>query len=338
MLRDEGDDDVMDFLIGTLTRLGGPGIALLRLENDELTMIWEDDRFTDPNWLSPGPDGRVYAVSSDMPGPEKGCVNALEVTASGLRLLGRQPTGGNASCHIGISPDGRFLLAANYLSGSLAVFPLRDGRIAPRIQLLRHEGRSVHPARQTAPHVHQATYVPHLPGMVCAVDLGTDALVIYEQDARTGLLSERYQVCLPPGEGPRHVAYGPDGACFLATELGNKIYSVCLSPDGGCLSDGVSTLGDPQCDSTAAAIKLSADAKRVYVSNRGEDSIAEFSPYPLQKTAVWKHVGKTPRDFTLLPDNKALVACQGEGVKLLINGKIAASLPLHGSVCVLPLP
>ena len=328
----------MDFLIGTLTRLGGPGIALVRLINDELTLVWEDDRFTDPSWLSPGPDGRVYAVSSDMPGPEKGCVNELEVTASGLRLLSIQPTGGSAPCHIGISPDGRFLLAANYLSGSLAVFPLRDGHIAPRVQLVRHEGRSVHPVRQTAPHVHQATYIPHLPGMACAVDLGTDALVVYEQDAQTGLLSERYRVCLPPGEGPRHVAYGPDGACYLATELGNKIYRVRLRPDGGSLSDGVSTLDNPQCDSTAAAVKLSADAKHVYVSNRGEDSIAGFSLHPLRRTTVWKHAGKTPRDFILLPDNKALVACQGEGINLLADGRIAASLPLPGSVCVLPLP
>lgn len=328
----------MDFLIGTLTRLGGPGIALARLEDDELTLIWEEAGFTDPNWLSLGPDGRVYAVSSDMPEPEKGCVNELEVAASGLRLLNRQPTGGNAPCHIGVSPDGRFLIAANYLSGSFAVFPLRDGHITPRIQLVRHEGYSVHPARQTAPHVHQATYVPHLPGMVCAADLGTDALVIYDQEPRTGLLSERYRVCLPPGEGPRHVAYGPGGACFLATELGNKIYRVFLRPDGGSLSEGVSTLENQQCGSTAAAIKLSADFKHVYVSNRGEDSIAEFSPYPLQKTAVWQSVGKTPRDFVLLPDSRALAACQGEGLNLLENGHTVASLPLLGSVCVLPLP
>ncbi len=328
----------MDFLIGTLTRLGGPGIARVRLHQNNLALLWQDGGYADPSWLSAGPGGLVYATSSDMPEPEKGCVSELEVTPAGLRLLGRQPTGGNAPCHIGVSPDGRFLLVSNYMSGSLAVFELRGGRLAPRIQLIQHQGSSAHPVRQTSPHVHQAAYISHLPGMVCVADLGIDALVVYGQDRETGRLSERYRVALPPGEGPRHLAYGPDGTGWLATELGNKLYRVDFRTDTGSLYGGVSTLEDGERPSTAAAIKLSADAKYAYVSNRGEDSIAVFSLFPLRRETVWRNVGKTPRDFAPLPENGALVACQGEGLNLLRDGRIAASLPMPGSVCVLPLP
>lgn len=328
----------MDFLIGTLTRLGGPGIARVRLFQNKLSLLWQDGGFTDPSWLSLGPGGLVYATSSDMPEPERGCVNELEVTPAGLRLLNRQPTGGNGPCHIGISPDGRFLLASNYTSGSLAVFPLRDGRLAPRVQLVEHRGYGAHPVRQASPHVHQATYIPHRPGMVCAADLGTDALVVYEQDRETGLLSGRYRVALPPGEGPRHLAYGKDGTGWLVTELGNKVYRVEFGADGGSLTGGVSTLEDEACASTAAAIMLDSKERYAYISNRGEDSIAVFSLRSLRRETVWRNVGKTPRDFALLPGNRALVACQGEGLKLLVNGQAAAFLPMPGCVRVLPLP
>ncbi len=328
----------MDFLIGTLTRLDGPGIARVRLLHNQLTCLWTDGSLTDPNWLSLGPNERIYAVSSDYCAAAKGCVNELELTASGLHLLRRQPTGGNAPCYLCISSDGRFLMAANYGSGSLAVFPLGEDGLEPRIQLIEHHGKSIHPTRQTAPHVHQVIALPHLPGFFCAADLGTDQLVVYEQNRQTGVLSQRYRIAVSPGEGPRHLACGPDGSAWLTTELGNNIYHVCFASDHGSLSGGISTLEDANTPSLAAAIRLSANGHHAYVSNRGEDSIAEFSLFPLQKTGVWKSVGNTPRDFVLLDEGRALAACQGEGLTLLQNGQRIASLSLPGSVCVLPLP
>ena len=59
----------MDFLIGTLTRMGGAGIGRVRLENDRLRLLWTNGSLTDPNWQSLGPNGRIFSVSSDMPEP-----------------------------------------------------------------------------------------------------------------------------------------------------------------------------------------------------------------------------------------------------------------------------
>lgn len=39
----------MDFLIGTLTRMGGAGIGRVRLENDRLRLLWTNGSLTDPN-------------------------------------------------------------------------------------------------------------------------------------------------------------------------------------------------------------------------------------------------------------------------------------------------
>ena len=48
----------MDFLIGTLTRMGGAGIGRVRLENDRLRLLWTNGSLTDPNWQSLGPNGQ----------------------------------------------------------------------------------------------------------------------------------------------------------------------------------------------------------------------------------------------------------------------------------------
>ncbi len=327
----------MDFIVGTLTRLGGPGIARIRLTNDSLTCLWTDSRYTDPNWLVFGPNGHLFAVSSDAKGEPKGCINELEVRAGGLRLLARQETGGSAPCHITFSQDGRFLLATNYGSGSLVVYPLSKGVLEPRIQLVQCKGHSVHQVRQTAPHLHQITHIPSLSGYFCAADLGTDNLIVFQQDANTGLLMECYRLQIPAGEGPRHLTHGADGRSWLVTELGNKLYPIEFRPTEAVLGCGVATT-ETDCENAAAAIRLSVDERRAFVSNRGEDSIAVFSLSPFKKTEVWRNVGKTPRDFVLLAQDRILAACQGEGVVLLEKGCRIDMLPMPGAVCVLPVP
>ena len=58
-----------DLLIGTLTRLGGPGICYVRTDGEHLTQLWTDGTLTDPNWQDVSPDGRIFSVSCDGPEP-----------------------------------------------------------------------------------------------------------------------------------------------------------------------------------------------------------------------------------------------------------------------------
>ena len=172
----------MDFLIGTLTRMGGAGIGRVRLENDRLRLLWTNGSLTDPNWQSLGPNGRIFSVSSDMPEPMRGCVNELKISETGMDVISRQATEGNGPCALSFSADGRFLLCANYGTGSLTVFPLTQKGIGPCRQRIQHEGQGPHPTRQAGPHIHQVTRIPTLPGSFCVVDLGIDALVVIGGD------------------------------------------------------------------------------------------------------------------------------------------------------------
>lgn len=105
------------------------------------------------------------------------------------------------------------------------------------------------------------------------------------------------------------------------TELGNRIYSVHFEKDRGTVEGvGVSTLQNDCTQNTAAALWVSADDHFIWVSNRGEGTIAGYSLPNLKRCAAYTMLGKEPRDFCLLENNLIVTACQDAGLTILRNG------------------
>src|SRR5690606_40758016 len=58
-----------------------------------------------------------------------------------------------------LDPSERFLLIANFASGSTCVLPvLPDGSLGDEADWVQHEGSSVHPVRQKGPHAHAVEF------------------------------------------------------------------------------------------------------------------------------------------------------------------------------------
>lgn len=326
----------MKLMVGTLTRIGGAGIGYVSVENDKLDLIWSDGTLKDPNWLAKTKSGRWFAVSSNGTDPMKpGCIHELRITSDRIQIVSSQPTEGAGPCHMAFSEDERFLVCAQYTTGSLAVFPLFNGSLGQCIQLITHTGNGPHPSRQTMPHMHQVTRIPTLSHCFCAVDLGIDALVVYEQ-AVNGMLSEKYRISVPAGQGPRHIAYAGNGNAYLVTEIGNCVYPVIFEENAGeVVGKGVSTLEDLSSVNLAAALWTTPDDEGLLVSNRGEGTIVRYAIPSLEKTAVYRLPAKQPRDFCILDDQRIVAACQDFGLVLLKDGKVADALPYIGAVRVL---
>ena len=328
----------MEFYVGTLTREGGEGILRCKLNGKQLERTGLISGVTDPNYLILRPDGkRLYAVSSDAEeGPFRGCVNEYDLTAEQPKLISRQPVSGNAPCHLTLSPDGRYLYCANYGTGSLTVFPV-EAQLQPAVQVIRHEGRGPHPTRQTGPHVHQVTFLPDSQ-ILCAADLGTEALYLYDASPADGCLTLRTTV--PLHGGPRHVAYGNEDKAYLVHELSNEITVLRIENGAVTPLQTLSTLPEGyEGTNTAAAVRISPRGDRVYVSNRGHGSIAVFTVENTGLLRLMGHVpaGIFPRDFILLPEGGYLVADQRSGVLLLDEqGETVSFLPQMGAVCIAP--
>ena len=144
-------------------------------------------------------------------------------------------------------------------------------------------------------------------------DLGTDSLHTYEVSDQGKLtLLHHYQTA--PGAGPRHLVFHPHHKiAYLINEL-NATIDVLFYDGMGEFEhfQTVSTLPeDYDGQKWASAIKLSADGKFLYASNRAHNSIAVFEVIAdgsLKLIEIVPTDGLNPRDFTLSPDQHYLIA------------------------------
>ena len=315
----------MKFYVGTYTHLGGPGVVACELEDETLRLVAKADTdLTDPIYIILTKDQKTILVTTATPSDGEAGESLATVDVSGdvPKLTSIHSTAGLSSCHVTLSPDERFAYVASYSSGSLSVFPFENGVVGKRIQDIRHEGHSVNPQRQEMAHAHFVAFNPDDGRLYCC-DLGLDAVMIYEQDAKTGLLTLYDRVSVPEGMGPRHLAFR-ENMMYVANELGGAV-SVFRRRDTFTgqtweYVETVSTLPDGAgSEGAVAAIRL--DESRLFVSNRENDSISEFSYMPggaLRLERTFSVFGSFPRDFYLLPGRQILVANQNSGdVRLL---------------------
>lgn len=292
--------------------------------------IFDDDfkpsgppiRSSSPSYLAAGPTGVIYTVAE----LDEGHVAAFRPDGT---PLGSLPTGGASPCHLAVT-DG-FVLSANYQGGSVSVFALdADGALTSRTDLVQHTGHSVHPERQTSPHVHQITVRD---SMVYVVDLGLDQIVHYRLTPSGTLTRSRATAMTPLGSGPRHLVLHPDGRAFVANELASTV--TVLSPDFDILDVQPSVLVPPVGDNFPSELLISPDGTRLYVANRGNDTVTTFSVTdagltPLDEVSTG---GTWPRHFTLL-DGALVVANQHSDTVTLLELDPSTGVPQPGRVVI----
>jgi len=262
---------------------------------------------TSPSWLVRHPSLPVlYAANETLTGE----VTSLSISALGeLSVLDIASTGGAHPCHLAVTPDGRFLLCANYTGGSLAVFALdSSGRIGERTALVQHTGSGPQADRQEAAHVHMA--VPSSDGsIVSAVDLGTDEIRSYTLSS-SGSLDLLAVSALPPGTGPRQLVRRPGtDLAYVVGELGKTLLTLRETSPGAfeVVASTPSTAGT--CSGSNLVAHLEISGERLYLSNRGPDCVTEFALDPVPSAVADQPCGAAPRHFTLL-DDTCYVAAQ----------------------------
>jgi len=285
-----------------------------------------------PSFLAVSVDGRfLFAVNerSDFGGARSGSVTsfAIDGRTGKLKELSIQASRGADPCHLALDRTGKFLAVANYTGGSVAVLPVGgDGVLAPAVTVIQHEGRGVDPKRQEGPHAHQVLFSADNRFLIVA-DLGLDQLVVYRFDAASGALArhEPAGTSLPPGVGPRHIAFHPDGSrAYVINELASTITSLRWDARAGAFRSGpsVSTLPPGFTGSnTTAEIEIHPGGRFLYGSNRGHDSIAVFavgSQGELNFSGHQASTGKTPRHFALDESGRWLLAANQDSGTLAL--------------------
>jgi 6-phosphogluconolactonase (cycloisomerase 2 family) len=294
---------------------------------------------TSPSCLALNAAGtRLYSANeTDRQGDAKeGTVSAFAINqADGqLDLLNTVCSGGAGPTYVSLHPSGRFLLVANYFGGSVAVLPIQsDGSLGAATDVKQDTG-TIGPTRATnAPpgsfafsghdrtHAHMIQADP-AGRFVLHVDLGLDRIFVWRFDDRTGVLTpnDPAAVALPPGDGPRHFHFHPNGRWFYSLqEEGSNIvlFDYDAAPGRLTARQTISTLPPGFAGSNfCSEILVSADGRFVYAGNRLHDSIAFFA---VGKTGELTYLGEEwtrgnyPRSFNFDPTGRFLYSCNQRG-------------------------
>jgi 6-phosphogluconolactonase (cycloisomerase 2 family) len=315
----------------------GRGIHLFRVNRDTgaMTPAGVHEVGTSPSCLTVNADGtRLYSANeTDRVGADKqGTVGAFAIDrADGhLTLLNSVRSGGAGPTYVSIHPSGRFVLVANYFGGSVAVLPiLADGRLGDATDIQKDAGpigptRATHaPPGSFAVSGHDRTHAHMIQAdpsgrFVLHADLGLDQIFVWKFNEQTGVLSpnEPHTVSLPPGDGPRHFHFHPNGRWFYSIqEEGSTVVLFDYDAATGKLAprQTISTLPTGFAGSNfCSEILVSADGRFVYGGNRLHDTIGIFSIGPKGELTFigeeWTR-GDYPRSFNVDPTGRFLYCC-----------------------------
>ena len=290
---------------------------------------------TSPNCLAINAAGtRLYSSNeTDRVGDDRqGTVSAFGLNrADGrLELLNTVRAGGAGPTYVSVHPGGRHLLVANYFGGSVAVLPiLGDGQLAEPSDVKVDAG-TIGPTRAThappgsfAVSGHDRTHAHMIRAdrsgrFVLHADLGLDTIFVWRFDDQRGMLApnDPPSVSLPPGDGPRHFDFHPNGRwCYSIQEEGRTSVLFDYDARSGrlALRQTISTLPPGFAGSNfCSEILVSADGRHVYAGNRLHDSIGIFSIGPDGRLTYvgeeWTR-GDYPRSFGFDPTGRFLYCC-----------------------------
>jgi 6-phosphogluconolactonase len=244
-----------------------------------------------------------------------------------LSKINHQSAEGAGPCFVTASADGKYAAVANYGSGSIAIYPLReDGSIEPASGKVQHQGSGPVTARQSGPHAHSVRFDPTGTRLLAA-DLGTDDVFIYDIQPDGSLKPASVPALKnPSGTGPRHFVFSPDNRFVLSLgELSGTISVFNYQEVNATPIETISTVADDlpeDANRWCAEILFHPTLPVVYCSNRGPQEIAVFDfetkSGSLTRRRAVNCGGKTPRNFRLTPDGRFLLVANQDSDNIAV--------------------
>ena len=293
------------------------GLSVYRIDagSGAWTLVQVVRDLVNPSWLTLDRQRRcIYAAHGD--GGEATAFQ-IEAGTGRLTLLNRQATNGKNGVRLAVDANNRFIVLANYSSGSVAVLPINaDGSLAPLSHLATLTGKpGPHRAEQASAHPHHVVFDPR-GRFIVVPDKGLDAVFVFRLDNGQLVAADPPSVASRPGAGPRHADFHPSKPyAYVINELDSTITTFRFDGERGELKplQVITTLPPTFTgNSTTSEIAVAPSGRYVYGSNRGHDSIAIFAVDDATGVLTpvgWEPTqGKTPRFFALDPSGTSLYA------------------------------
>ncbi len=223
-------------------------------------------------------------------------IAAFQIQADhSLTFLAETSLGGHGAINLNIDATASVLAAPSPKDGFVSTIKLDDHGIPTKIvSLVKLEGSSANPKRQTSPHPH-GVYFNQANTHLYVTDLGADRVFIYPFNATSGELGPALEPMKgQPGDGIRQMEFSTDDRfAYVLNELGN---TVTIAEKNGDLLKPIGVVSTLPKDfdgkrNTTSEIEVHPNGNFVYTANRGHDSIAVFAR--TQKTGALELIQHT---------------------------------------------
>lgn len=347
--------------VGSYAEAANTGIYVYELDrtNQQLRRLDEVSGLKNPTFLNAdGVNNKLYAIEEKNVGDggKMGQVVTFDIDPEAGRLteLNRADSIKPSTSHIQRDHNSNYLVVSGYHGGNVGLLKLTDGgKSIKLVDEQQHEGHGPHPERQDRPHPHSAQFSPDNRFALVA-DLGLDKIKVYALDETNDKLVYQGEGVTPPGAGPRHLAFHPNGQyLYSINEVDSTITLFNYDTNTGDLASvqTVTTLPeDFEGENTTAEIAISKGGRYLYVSNRGHDSIAQYTiDAENGKLTFVERVsteGGHPRHFALTPDGDYLIVANRDSNNLVLfsvdqqTGKLkftGATASVSKPVCIQPV-
>lgn len=303
----------------------GSGITVYRVDpqGGAWTLIQTIGNLENPSLFTLNRDNtRLYSVHG---GRNLLSAFAIDKSTGQLTLLNQIDCQGNNPVDSALDPSERFLVVANYGTGAAAVVPIaEDGSLQQVSQLVQLPGSpGPNPKEQASSHPHAVIFDP-TGRFVIIPDKGFDRTFLFRFENGRLTPTEQAFVASAPGAAPRHAAFHPTlPVLYVNNELDSTVTVFDWADGHATERQVISTRAAGHSGhNTTAEIAVSADGRFLYVSNRGQDDIAQFAIAGdrgvLTPVARYPTGGRRPRFFCIGPDGQHLYAANQDSDSITV--------------------
>ena len=298
-----------ELLFGTYTKKSSQGIyyAVLDTDAQQISTPKVVVKVQNPTYMKVTNNKTLVTVAKKG---ALGGISAYNANNKEFKFIDEALIKGANPCYVGFDEKRQLIFTANYHKGQIDVYKINANQTLTLTDTVKDEGHGPLPEQDSA-HVHYTDLTPD--GRLVAVDLGCDTVSTYDISAE-GKLTLASVFKTESGFGPRHLVFAHNGEyAYLAGELSSKLSVLRYDKTTGTFSleQTVKTIPTAWTEHNgAAAIRISADDKFIYVSNRGHNSLAQFKineSHNVDFVGFTSTYGDFPRDFDIDPSGKFLV-------------------------------
>lgn len=299
----------MKFKIGTYTKKGSEGIYQAEIHHDQIQNIQLVAQVDNPTFIAETKNTLFSVVKAGS----EGGIAALRQG----QLINQVVEPGAPPCYVSIDSKNGLIYSANYHGGRINSYRFDEEKGLMDVQKI-HFGEDS-----------KAHYIQYAPSLdeVIVCDLGKDKVYFFKVFEDQLVLAHTF--VSSPKSGPRHVVVHPNQKLvYVFTELSSELIVLKRTETGTEVLQKISTLpANVVTPCWGAAIRMSKDARFIYVSNRAHDSITVFAN--LGEHVEWVQniltQGVQPRDFNLSPDDRYLVCGNLDSDTLTLFGRDEAT-------------